>query len=520
MKPERVFVDGRITTNDPALPRAEAFAVGSGRIVAIGDGPSVRDLAGADTEVVGLDGKIVLPGFHDAHTHLSSGALLRSRVDLRNAVSPEDAARSVEAAARTRPEGTWIRGWGFDHTRWPGSLWPDTTALDRAAPFHPVALTRIDAHAVWCNRDALARLGIRKETRDPAGGTIVRDPRTGEPTGILLETAAEQALAAVPSESDAQRKSALEAAVTEASRLGITAAEDVAEPWAIPFYAALRDGGALGVRIGIWLPFEVDSGEAEEWRRLHPPDDPYLAVTTRKAYLDGTLGSRSAALEDPYADEPGSKGLLRWDPVDLARSVGQAHEHGWSVALHAIGDQALGLALDTLGSLPVTKRARPHRIEHVQVVGSRHVARFASTGVVASVQPVHLVDDAVWVEGRLGSERARRSYPLRSILDCGGRLALGTDWPIAPLDPLRGIVAATSFRRACRIPAPEEALTVEEAIRAYTLGPATARGPGCPWGILKRGYQADFVVLSDDPSREGARVVATYVAGACRYASS
>lgn len=479
------------------------------RIVAVGDTATVRGLAGSGTECVGLDGAALFPGFHDAHTHLSGGALQAERIDLRQADGAEDAAERVARAARERPRSAWVRGWGWDQSRWPGGGWPNRAILDRAVPEHRVVLSRIDGHAVWANAPALHALGLPHDSTEP-----------GFPPGILVEEHAEQALARIPVEGESTRRGALERALAALGRVGITAVEDVCEPWSIPVYASLAEERRLPARVSLWLPFDLEDSQAAEWRRRHPPGDPWLAVGTRKIFLDGTLGARSAALEEPYCDEPGSGGRLRVDPGQLLRDARETDAEGWALALHAIGDRALRLALDVLGALPRASRSMPHRIEHLQVVAPADLPRLASTGAVASVQPVHLVDDAAWVEARLGPRRAARSYPLRSLLREGVPLALGTDWPVAPMDPLLGLVAASSFRAARMVPDPAEALSVEEAIRAYSAGSARARGAGGVLGRIAPGFLADMVVLSDDPTSvpaqeigERVRVVATYVGG-------
>ena len=508
-RPDRIFLDARIWTGDPSLPRAQALAAREGRIVAVGDSRALRSMAGPGTECIRLGGAAVLPGFHDAHMHLSGGALHGERVDLREARSAEEAAERIALAAQARPREEWIRGWGWDQTRWARASWPDRAVLDRAAPDHKVLLSRIDGHAVWANARALEFFGI---PLDRGEATL--------PPGILLESAAERALAEAPVEDDATRRRALERALALLGRFGITSIEDVCEPWAIPVYASLAREGRLSARVSLWIPFDTDTAQAEEWRRHHPPGDPWLSVHTRKIFLDGTLGSRSAALDEPYADEGGSSGILRVDPARLVQDVHEADARGWALALHAIGDRAVRVALDALGSLPRRSGGIPHRIEHAQVIAKADLSRFAATGAVASLQPVHLVEDALWVLKRLGPERARRSYPWRSLLQTGVPIAIGTDWPIAPMDPLEGLVAASSFRSERVLPDPEEALSVEEAIRAYTAGSAFARGASASVGRIAPGFFADFVVLSDDPTAipsgeipERVRVLATYVGG-------
>lgn len=478
----------------------------------------VRDAVGAGSEAVDLGGAYVVPGFHDAHLHLATGAVARDGVDLSACTSEDAAATAVGVAARGRPEGEWIAGFGWDQTRWPGAAWPGRRSLDRAAPANPVVLSRVDTHAVWVNSTALRALRIGRGGRASDTPEVPRDPADGEPVGILLERTAERAVAAVPPPGDARRRAAIEEAMGDLARHGITSVEDVTEPWSLPIYAALRADGRLTARISAWLPDGTDEAIADELRRRFPADDPWISAVTRKYFLDGTLGSRSAALRAPYADEPASSGVLREDPADLGRRVGEVVARGWTVAMHAIGDRALALALDVLESLPPVESGRPHRVEHVQVASPHDLSRFRRTGTLASIQPVHLADDRPWVASRLGSARNAVAYPWRSLLDAGADVAIGTDWPIAPMDPLRGIASALT-RGGSGDPSPDEALTVAEALDAYTAGSAKGRGSGGRLGAIRAGFHADFAVLSADPASveparilDHVRVLATYVA--------
>ncbi len=474
----------------------------------------------AGTEIVDLQGATVVPGFHDAHMHLSSGSMSRTWVDLRAASSAEDAARILGDAAASCPKPGWIRGFGWDQTRWPGSEWPHRFQLDATIPDRPVVLSRVDGHAAWVNSRALAALEIEARTVDPAGGSIGRDPRSGEPTGILLERAAEAAFAAVPLDPEADRRIAIEDMLRVVAASGLTAVGDVIEPWALPIYGSLLEQGRLTVRVDAWLPIDTEPDEAERWRRTFPPDDPWISVGTLKAYLDGTLGSRSAALHEPYADDGTSRGLLRVDPERLAARVRDADHRGWAVAMHAIGDRAVSLALDVLEGLPEKVRSRPHRIEHAQVVSPADMVRFAAVAAVASLQPVHFLDDAPWILDRLGAVRAARAYPLRSLLSSGAALAFGSDWPIASLNPVLALAAATRPHSPADPVGRNEALTLGQALAACTAGAAAARGQGDRLGLLTPGFWADFVLLSEDPFSvppseivERVSVRSTFVAG-------
>jgi predicted amidohydrolase YtcJ len=360
----------------------------------------------------------------------------------------------------------------------------------------------------WLSSRALAEVGIDAATPDPEGGVIVRGRASREATGILLERARDMALDRLPEAKVEERRWAVEAGLERLRGVGVTSVEDVTAPWALEAYAGLRETGRLTARVSAWLPLEHDREEAEALRRRFPADDSTLAVGTLKVFLDGTLGSRTAAVLEPYADDPPNRGDLRVDPAWLGEQVVRADADGWAVAMHAIGDRAVRLAVDVLEALPARSRPRPHRIEHVQMIAERDRARMAACGAVASIQPVHYAEDRPWIERRLGPDRAAAAYPWRSLISRGVPLAIGTDWPVAPLDPLRGLHAAVQER--------PEALTLEQAWRAYTLGPARAAGRDVELGTLEPGCCADLVVLSDDPRStdpDRIRVTRTYLGG-------
>jgi predicted amidohydrolase YtcJ len=472
----------------------------------------MRALAGRGTEIVGLDGKTVVAGFHDAHVHLAAGSVARSQIDLRDCRSVEEVAARVSEHAARAPAGSWIRGWGWDHSRWPGGQWPAKGPLDRAAPNRSVFLSRIDGHAAWLSSAGLAEVGLGADAADPAGGTVVREPGSGEPSGIVLERAADLARARVPRESDEERRAAVEQGLERLRRCGVTSIDDVLAPWALPIYAEAKRVGRLTARVSAWLPLEMDRAAAADLRDRFPPDDPWIAVSTLKVFLDGTLGSRTAAMIEPYADAPHTSGGLRVEPDWLQQEVRIADADGWAVAMHAIGDRAAAVAIDALERLPPAPRTRPHRIEHLQVVTVRDLARLAAVGAAASVQPVHHAEDRHWISDRLNLGPSAIVYPWRSLLDHSVTVALGTDWPVAPLDPLRNLIAATTPDR-------DEALTLRAAWSAYTSGSARAGGRDGDLGSLEPGKLADFVVLSADPAALGVagldslRVLATYLGG-------
>ncbi|MDX1389823.1 MAG: amidohydrolase family protein, partial [Acidobacteriota bacterium] len=298
---------------------------------------------------------------------------------------------------------------------------------------------------------------------------------------------------------------------------GITSIEDVAEPWAVPIYARLEEEGVLTARVSVWLPLDTAEEEAAALRARHPDDAPFLAVATRKVFLDGTLGARTAALHEDYEDAREERGVLRFDDGELVQSVRDADARGWAVAFHAIGDRAVRQALDVISALESRNRPRPHRIEHAQLIAPGDLPRFARLGVTASLQPVHRETDLRWLERRLGRRRAARAYPLRSLIGSGANVALGSDWPVESADPIRGLAAAAGRTEG-------EAITVAEAIDAYTRGSARAAGDRGERGTLRPGAPADLAVLSEDPTgvpvdelTDRVRVVRTVVGGRTVY---
>jgi hypothetical protein len=516
-----VFVGSRVWTGHPGRRRASCLAVSGERILAVGSEAEVRALVGPETEVRELRGGAVLPGFHDAHLHLAAGCLGESRLDLGGAASAEEAASRVKERAEAVGPGVWIRGRGWDQTRWPAARFPSRKILDRAAPDNPVFLSRVDGHAAWLNTAALRLLGISSSTKDPPGGAILREEDGVEPSGILLERAMELAAERIPEETEQERRGHLLRALGELASYGITSISDLAPPWAVPLYAKLLEEGLLTARVSVALPFETDREEAAAWRALYPAGHPWLSVSTLKIFLDGTLGSRTAALLEPYADEPSSKGILRWEPDDFSRAVSEADSGGWAVAIHAIGDRAVRVALDGLERLPSRPRLKPHRIEHVQVVLEEDLPRFARAEVVCSVQPVHYLDDHPWIRDRLGPRPGCRLYPWASLLRAGATIVFGSDWPVASSDPRRSLYAAVARGGAGGGTAGDaaERLTLDEALRAATAAAGAAEGRDGLVGVLRRGALADLVVLDGDPFDVGPegllslRVLETWVGG-------
>ncbi len=498
----------------PATAEPTALAVRGERLVAVGSEAEIAPFIGPSTRVLDAGGRRLLPGFFDSHTHFFAGGESLLGADLRLAASREEFVAKFAEHARKVPAGRWITNVTWDHERWPGAPLPTREWIDAAAGDHPVFIARLDGHMALANSRALAAAGITRATQDPAGGAIVRDPATGEPTGILKEDPAmDLVFKVVPPPSPAELGEALAAALAEAARVGVTSVVDFGNwpEWPLlaewPVYSQARAEGKLTVRVSFRTPIShweaqrdlvAETGKGDEW----------LSLGGFKGYADGSLGSSTAAFFEPYSDAPETSGLFAGDMFPegaMERRVAAADAAGFQTSIHAIGERANAAILDLYERVAKANgpRDRRLRIEHAQHLRQADVARFARLGVVASMQPVHEADDGRWAEKRLGAERSRDAYVLRSLLDAGAHLAFGTDWPIAPLDPMQGIAAAVTRRTLDgKNPGgwhPEQKISVAEALAAYTSGSAYAAFAENDRGTLAPGKLADFVLMSDDP---------------------
>jgi hypothetical protein len=474
-----------------------------GRVVAVGSDQDVMTAMGSDCPTVDMGGRVVLPGLTDAHIHWCTYALMSTELALEPTMSLGEVLRAVRSQASMQPVGTWVVGRGWDHSRWSG--WPSANELDGAAPHHRVVLTRIDGHVVWLNSNALAAAGVSHTTPDPAGGEIVR--RDGVPTGILKENALRLVNEAVPEPSPAERQAAMVAAWPDAWCRGITSCHDMGFRDTALFrdLSTLRESGELGLRFVWYFPREalpeamalgLASGMGDEW----------LRVGGMKLYLDGSLGAQSAHMLAPYHGRDGGLGIPAMTPDEFAQSVATAASAGIATAVHAIGDGANRVALDGFAQLRTDDRASRrrlrHRIEHAQLLDPSDMPRFRDLGVVASMQPVHAVSDMALADAWWGA-RSASAYAWRSLLDAGARLAFGSDAPIEPMDAIAGIHAAVNRRTVAGDPPegwrPEQCVTVEEALAAYTTGSAFASGQENEAGCLAPGNPADLIVLDRDP---------------------
>jgi predicted amidohydrolase YtcJ len=501
-----IITNARVWTVDARLPAAEAVAVAGDRIVAVGSVADIDLWRGSATRVIDGRGRRLLPGFNDAHLHLMIGGAELDRVRLRDASTPQELAQRIGSRAAARP-GEWILGGEWDEQAWPGGILPTRDLIDPMTGDIPVFVSRYDLHMALANGAALRRAGVTRDTPDPPGGAVVRDVH-GEPTGILKDSAMEYVKRVVPRPSDAERACSLGRALERLARFGVTSVQDMNPGYEdVDVYASLARRGALTARIfAAPLVAEWAVGAAAGSAPGH--DDPFLRVAGVKGFADGSLGSTTAFFFEPYLDAPGTRGLLSDEMQVLERTLASwidADRAGQQLRIHGIGDRAISIVLDLFEQVAAANgpRDRRLRIEHAQHVAAKDFDRFSRLGVIASVQPYHVIDDGRWAERRIGAERAKTTFPFRTFLDRRIPLAFGTDWPVAPLDPMLGLHAATT--RATldgRRPGgwvPEQRISMEEAIEAYTLGAAHAEFEEREKGSITPGKLADLVILDGDP---------------------
>ena len=522
-----LLTNGKIFTADPRGTLVQALAINGERIVAAGTNSEITAHYQSD-RTIDLKGRLVTPGFNDAHIHFLNGGLSLLRVNLIGARSLEEAVQRIAAKARELPPGSWITGRGWDHTLW-GGQWPTRQDLDRVVPNNPVFVQRVDGHVSWANSLALQKAGVTRATQAPEGGQILRDA-AGEPTGILKETAAGLVGRAVPEPTRAENMQAIQRALAEARRYGLTSIQDNSGYDTTKLYREFLQQGKLTVRVAEWQNFE-DSVEKLKQQRAEFAsfkDDPLrLRLTALKGYVDGTLGSRTAAMLAPFADDPNNSGIPRRPPEELTRMIIERHNAKFQIALHAIGDRANRMALDGFeAALKQDKSeveefgtAKPvegedkyqalarfgvvrHRIEHAQVIAPSDFARFRHLGVMASMQPSHAISDKRWAQDRLGEYRVLGAYAWHTMSAFGVHVPFGTDWPVEPINPYLGLYAAVTRQSTEGDPAggwwPQERLTIAEAIRCYTAEPAYASFEEKEKGQIAAGMLADLVVHSHD----------------------
>ena len=501
-----IVTNANVWTVDSKLPRAQAVAIIGERIVAVGSQADVQGWRGASTRVIDAGGKLVLPGFNDAHVHFVSGGQQLDAVDLNDATSAEEFVKRVAQQASKTPKKQWITGGDWDETKWSPAQLPTKEMIDAVTPDNPVFLNRYDGHMSLANSIALRLAGVTASTPDPPGGSIVRDAQ-GNPTGALKDAAMDYVFKVIPPLSHVQRLHAVQRALSHAASLGVTSVQDMNPEYAdIAVYSELLDRGQLTARIyAAPLITQVDDQVKIGIRRAF--GSPYLRIGALKGYADGSLGSATAYFFEPFADQPNNHGLLsdEMHPISLMHDrMMKADAAGLQLCTHAIGDAGISAILDIYGDLVKVhgKADRRFRIEHAQHMAAKDFARFADLGVIASVQPYHAIDDGRWAEKRIGHDLASRTYAFRTFLNDGVRLAFGTDWNVAPLNPMLTLYAATT--RATldgKNPNgwfPEQKLTVAEAVQAYTMGSAYAEFQDGEKGSITPGKLADMVILNDD----------------------
>jgi predicted amidohydrolase YtcJ len=526
-----IVTNAKIWTVDKTRPHAEALAVLGDRIVAVGGAAEVDTWHGPQTKVLDAQGKLLLPGFNDAHVHFVDGGDHLTAVQLKDAATPEEFAKRIGDRAKTTPKGEWVVGGDWDEQRWSPAALPTKELIDAATTETPVWVNRYDGHESLANSVALRLAGITAKTADPAGGEIVRDAQ-GNPTGVLKDAAQDLVNKVMPPMTAAHRMRAIHQALDHAASLGVTSVQDMNPSYEdVKAYAELQERGGLTVRIYA-APMETTWKDQARIGIRRGFGSSFLRMGAVKGYADGSLGSETAYFFDAYTDAPDKTGLLsdEMHPVSaLQQRLRGADAAGLQLCIHAIGDRAISMTLDMFTQIEKTngKKDRRWRIEHSQHLAAKDFARYARLGVIASVQPYHAIDDGRWAESRIGPDRIKRTYAFRTFIDNGVRLAFGTDWFVAPLSPMWSLYAAvTRATLDGKTPngwVPEQKLTVAEAIEAYTMGSAYAEFQEKEKGSITPGKLADFVVLSDDifkipaASIKNVKVEATFLGGKLVY---
>ena len=559
--PDTIYLHGRILTGEhlvdpaakPTIVSAIAFA--QGKVAAIGTDAEILALKSSTTQTVDLHGTFAMPGFNDAHTHIASAGQQRLAVNLAGVRSLAEMQVRIKAAATPAKPGAWLRGGGWDHTLWPNKTLPTRADLDAVTLGHPAMFYRVDGHIVVANTAALTAANITPETEDPEGGKIDRDANNA-PTGIVREAPAIALLTRrIPPPDPDIRRRALQLSIDDALAHGVTSVQDFSDWEDFLALESMEHTGTLKLRVTEWLDFNLPVPVLQQRRASHPADDPLLHTGMLKAFMDGSLGSRTAALDEPYADDPSNSGLPRYDETKLNAMATERAAAGFQLGFHAIGDLANSIALNAFtaaeqDAIPANAPLPPNdpdaaivtkstakevqpadlrfRVEHAQVLLPDDFDRFKELGVIASMQPAHLLTDMAWATARLGPERTPYAYAWRSMLTHGIPLAFGTDYPVESIDPFRGLYAATTRQNEAatqtfRAGDSKEKLTINEALLAYTQTSAFAEFAEHRLGQLTPGFLADMVVLEHDPLTAApqallhTRVLRTIVGGQTVY---
>jgi hypothetical protein len=519
-----LLINGNIYTGDVKSPRVQALAIRGETIVATGTAADVKRYAGPRTRVMDLHGLFVMPGFNDAHVHVGEAGRARLHINFDGVRSLAEFRQRIRDALKSYPPGLWMTGFGWDHTLWPEKRFPNRADLDAVATDRPMLFERVDGHVAVANSLALKLADITSQTPDPPAGHIVREPLSvdtvlrgtfGAPDGMLEEDSAmDMVKRRIPPLTLSERRRGIEMALREAAQSGVTSIQDNSDWEDFLVYRALMAEGKLPVRITEWLPFDAPLGKLEQMRRegnggLSEPEngDAWLKAGMLKGFLDGSLGSRTAAMLAPYSDDPSTSGILRMDPRATAAMAIERDRAGFQIGFHAIGDRANQVALDIFAAVQAANgpRDRRDRIEHAQIVAPADFSRFEELHIIASMQPSHETTDMRWAEARLGPERAKGAYAWNTLQSEGVRLVFGTDYPIEPINPLRGIYACVTRELPEGGPPdgwqPQEKLPIADCLRHYTYDSAYAEFEEGRKGILAPGQFADLVALSQDPTR-------------------
>jgi predicted amidohydrolase YtcJ len=498
-----VLRNGRVFTGRDDAPWAEAVACQGGKVLAVGANGEMAKLIGPTTRVLDAGGQLVLPGLIDAHCHFAAGGQALIALSFRGVNSVAKVQEMVAARIGELPAGALVAGRDYDHTLFPGGNWPTKEDLDKVSPGNPVVIRRVDGHSVWVNSLALKQSGITRQTKNPFGGEILRDARTGEPTGILTEAATALIKVAGPEVRSTPEQDIVRA-LAHAARLGLTGVHTSSDLAELAIYRKLRDEGRLTLRVYAWLPIEgLDTYIARGVRQGQGDD--MVRVGFLKGFIDGTLGSGTALMFGPFTDEPTKSGVPQMAEAEFYALVAKAHQQGYQTGIHAIGDRGVNWVLNAVekAAQQFGPKDLRHRIEHAQVIVPADLQRFKALGVIASMQPTHCTTDMRFCERRIGKERCTNGYVWRSLLDNGAAIAFGSDWPVEPLDPMRGLYSAVTRQNIeGDFPAggwfPEQKLSLAEAIKLFTVGAAYASFEEKSKGTLEAGKLADMIVLSKD----------------------
>jgi hypothetical protein len=539
-----IFLHANVYTGVPAntpfssILREEAIAVRGDRILAVGKNVDIEKLKGPQTQVIDLGGRFVMPGFNDVHLHLADAGLQKLNVDLVGVRTLDELRHRLLAKVEAAKAGEWILGGGWDETLWPVKTLPSRWDLDEVSGGHPVFLDRVDGHLAVANTRALQLANVTIASRDPEGGKIDRDA-SGQPTGILRDTAQHAVYVVIPKPTHEQLRQGIEVALADLAEHGVTSAQDYSPAWEnFQIYEDLEKEGKLTARISEWLPFDESVKALKAKRDSHPKSDLMLHTGMLKGFMDGSLGGHTAALLEPYADDLGNSGLPRYEADKLNQMAKERVLAGFQLGFHAIGDKGIQMALDAFaGAEKAAQEANVKaanggddyrlRVEHAQVTTPAQIARFKELKVIASMQPSHVLTDMRWAQDRLGPKRATTSYAWAAFLNKGVTLAFGTDYPVEPVTPFRGLYAAVTRKseNGKQEYFPEQKITMDQAIAAYTTGAAFAEFEENEKGKLAPGMLADFVVLDRDVTAAspekilGTKVLRTVVGGKTVYAA-